>query len=334
MGPRAPKKSQHLRHGIVGRREQRRAVQSILSCGSLAGLRRVLGALFVIGSVGLAVELVFLEHFENGWMLLPLVAIGLGVVTLGLRIVVGSRLTIQLFRGVMCVMILTGLLGAALHYQAGAEFQADMESDVVCRPVALESSPHEGPADAGAWRPGAIGPPRSRLHLRLTRRPHRAGFDDRSPLMTRSRSLLFASTVLAIALFGAASRAQVGQGILDLNAVPESTLSTLPGFTPAIAKAFVAARPFATIVEANTLPVGQKLTPDQLSTLYGKAFVHLNLNTARRQEILLIPVAGTDVARVRGVPPVGVVGAVRQGDRQVRRCDGSRPAQAVCLHPD
>ena len=93
----------------------------------LAGLRRVLGALFLLASVGLSVELVFLEHFEDAWMLLPLAAIGLGVATLALRILVGSRFTVMLFRGVMCVMIVTGLLGVALHYQTGAEFQADMD---------------------------------------------------------------------------------------------------------------------------------------------------------------------------------------------------------------
>ena len=70
---------------------------------------------------------VFLEHFESAWMVLPLVAIGLGLATLGLRIVVGPPLTIHLFRGVMCVTILIGLLGAVLHYQAGAEFQSDMD---------------------------------------------------------------------------------------------------------------------------------------------------------------------------------------------------------------
>ena len=107
--------------------------------------------------------------------------------------------------------------------------------------------------------------------------------------MSRYRKLLSASIVMAVTMLDASSRAQVGQGILDLNAVPEATLSTLPGLTPAIAKAFVAARPFATIVEANTFLVGQKLTPDQLATLYGKAFVHLNLNTATAPEILLIP---------------------------------------------
>ena len=59
--------------------------------------------------------------------------------------------------------------------------------------------------------------------------------------------------------------------------------------TPAIAKAFVAARPFDTIVEANNFLLGQKLTQEQLTPLYEKAFVHINLNTATAPEMLLIP---------------------------------------------
>lgn len=101
------------------------------------------------------------------------------------------------------------------------------------------------------------------------------------------------SFVLASAIFAAAvatpARAQVGQGIADLNAVPEATLATMPGMTPAIAKAFVAARPFGTIVDANTFLLGQKLTQEQLTPLYEKAFVHINLNTATGPEILLVP---------------------------------------------
>ena len=107
--------------------------------------------------------------------------------------------------------------------------------------------------------------------------------------MSCHRRLLAAFLIVAASFAGLPARAQVGQGILDLNAVPESTLATLPGFTPAIAKAFVGARPFATIVEANTFLLGQKVTPDELTALYGKAFVHLNLNTATGPEILLIP---------------------------------------------
>ncbi len=107
--------------------------------------------------------------------------------------------------------------------------------------------------------------------------------------MITRRRLLTLTLLFAATLFTTAGRAQVGQGLADLNAVPEATLATMPGMTPAIAKAFVAARPFATIVEANAFLVGQKVAPEQLTALYEKAFVHLNLNTATGPEILLVP---------------------------------------------
>jgi DNA uptake protein ComE-like DNA-binding protein len=101
------------------------------------------------------------------------------------------------------------------------------------------------------------------------------------------RALL--SAVVVSTLLMSPISAQVGQGILDLNAVPESTLAGMPGMTPAIAKAFVAARPFATIVDAHNFLMGQKLTAEHTTALYQKAFVHLNLNTATSAEILLVP---------------------------------------------
>jgi DNA uptake protein ComE-like DNA-binding protein len=106
--------------------------------------------------------------------------------------------------------------------------------------------------------------------------------------MPRSGVLLAACTLIVSCLTAPAA-AQVGPGLADLNAVPEATLATMPGMTPVIAKAFVAARPFATIVDANTFLVGQTLTPEQLISLYQKAFVHINLNTGTAPEILLIP---------------------------------------------
>ena len=107
--------------------------------------------------------------------------------------------------------------------------------------------------------------------------------------MITKRRLLALTLLFAATLFTTAGSAQVGQGLADLNGVPEATLASMPGMSPAIAKAFVAARPFGTIVEANTFLVGQKLTSDQLMALYQKAFVHLNLNTATGPEILLVP---------------------------------------------
>ena len=100
-------------------------------------------------------------------------------------------------------------------------------------------------------------------------------------------------TVIAAAIVVASAsalvRAQVGQGIADLNAMPEAELVKLPGFTPSIAKGFVDKRPFATIVDANTFLTSQGLTADQTAKIYETAFVHLNLNTATGPEVLLIP---------------------------------------------
>jgi DNA uptake protein ComE-like DNA-binding protein len=107
--------------------------------------------------------------------------------------------------------------------------------------------------------------------------------------MTRARLLSVATGMLATFGLTVAPHAQVGTGLADLNAVSEATLATMPSMTPAIANAFVAARPFNTIVEANNFLLGQKLTQEQITPLYEKAFVHINLNTGTAPEIVLIP---------------------------------------------
>ena len=90
--------------------------------------------------------------------------------------------------------------------------------------------------------------------------------------------------------------------------------------TPAIAKALVAKRPFTSPTELNAFLLAQGLTAEQAMELYPKAFVHINLNTATPEEILLVPGAGRRMVReFAGVPSMEDVGAVRQGDRQVRR---------------
>lgn len=113
--------------------------------------------------------------------------------------------------------------------------------------------------------------------------------------MSLTHRILLIATALTI-LFAPAANAQVGKGVADLNSMPEPELVALPGMTPAVATAFIAKRPFASITEANAFLLAQKLTQDQLNTLYTKAFVHVNLNTGTRDEILLIPGAGTRMA--------------------------------------
>jgi DNA uptake protein ComE-like DNA-binding protein len=112
------------------------------------------------------------------------------------------------------------------------------------------------------------------------------------------RSLVAMLMVLAVVMPTRAS-AQVGksQGVVDVNTVAEKDLATMPHMTPAVASALVAARPFNSIVDLNTFLAGKGLKPEEAMEFYRKAFVHINLNTATREEILLVPGAGARMAR-------------------------------------
>lgn len=115
---------------------------------------------------------------------------------------------------------------------------------------------------------------------------------------TRLASACAASCLVAtLATMVATPAAQVGKGIVDVNVAAEKDLTALPHMTPAIVKNLLTARPFASAVELNTFLLGQGLTAPQASELYAKAFVHVNLNTGAREEILLIPGAGSRMAR-------------------------------------
>ena len=108
----------------------------------------------------------------------------------------------------------------------------------------------------------------------------------------------FVALTLAL-LVAAPAAAQVGKslGVVDANTIAEADLGKIPGVTPVIAKAIVAARPFDSIVAFNTFLLGQKLTQEQANEIYKHAFIHINLNTATGEEILLVPGAGKRMAR-------------------------------------
>jgi DNA uptake protein ComE-like DNA-binding protein len=99
---------------------------------------------------------------------------------------------------------------------------------------------------------------------------------------------VFAVSFAILAGFNEAS-AQVGKGLVDLNTAPEQELAKLPNVTPAIAKGIVEQRPFAGIAAANKYLASQSLKAEQLTELYRKAVVHIDLNKATKEEIMLIP---------------------------------------------
>ena len=105
---------------------------------------------------------------------------------------------------------------------------------------------------------------------------------------------LVAAALLAVVATAVPARAQVGKslGVVDANTAAEKDLLAMPHMTPAIVKGLIEKRPFASISDLNAYLLSQKLTQDQANAFYGKAFVHINLNTATPAEILLVPGAG------------------------------------------
>jgi len=117
--------------------------------------------------------------------------------------------------------------------------------------------------------------------------------------MRLSSVLIVIVGVLAFIVSTATLQAQVGKslGVVDANVAAEKDLLTFPHMTPAIVKGILEKRPFNSITDLNAYLLSQGLTAAQAMEFYTKAFVHINLNTATRDEILLVPGAGNRMAR-------------------------------------
>jgi len=111
--------------------------------------------------------------------------------------------------------------------------------------------------------------------------------------------MFVALAVLAMIALTGPLYAQVGKslGVVDANFAPEKDLLAFPNMTPEIVKGLIEKRPFASITDLNAYLLSQKLTPEQAMQFYGKAFIHINLNTATPDEILLVPGAGKRMVR-------------------------------------
>ena len=91
---------------------------------------------------------------------------------------------------------------------------------------------------------------------------------------------------------------QVGKPvtIVDANMAAEKDLAGMPHMTPALVKGIMEQRPFLSMTDLDKF-LGQTLNADQRKELYGRLFVHLNLNTCTKDEILMIPNAGPRMVR-------------------------------------
>jgi len=97
-------------------------------------------------------------------------------------------------------------------------------------------------------------------------------------------------TALVCAFVGATAGAQVGtnMGVLDANSASEADLLAAPHLDAALAAKIVETRPFESAVALDEL-LATALDKREREELYRRVFLTINLNTASREEIRLIP---------------------------------------------
>ena len=114
----------------------------------------------------------------------------------------------------------------------------------------------------------------------------------------RTTSLALAVSAMALVLSLATSAgAQVGDsgGVLNPNLAGPDELRGLPHLTGPIVDGLLERKPFLSMTDLHA-HLSASLSTDQLTELYARLFVPVNLNTASREEILLVPGVGARMA--------------------------------------
>ena len=102
-------------------------------------LRQLVLWLLAAGLVGLGVELVLLEHYEDFWQLAPVVLIASNLLVVLWQAALPSWSSVQIFRVLMVAMLATGAIGIVLHYRANMEFQLEMSPGLTGMDLFLKS---------------------------------------------------------------------------------------------------------------------------------------------------------------------------------------------------
>ena len=109
-----------------------------------------------------------------------------------------------------------------------------------------------------------------------------------------SKAIAVVALLILTEGFTGTALAQLGrqQGLVEPNTASEQELMALPHMNATIAQGILGGRPFLSLADLNSFLSGS-LNEQQRKELYGKMFLHLNLNTATSEELLLIPNMGS-----------------------------------------
>jgi DNA uptake protein ComE-like DNA-binding protein len=87
---------------------------------------------------------------------------------------------------------------------------------------------------------------------------------------------------------GEVTDAQNAGGVADANTATAAQLAERDGISPELAAAIVAGQPYESVTDLNAALVAAA-TPEEATAALSQVFVPVNLNSASREEIALIP---------------------------------------------
>jgi len=110
---------------------------------------------------------------------------------------------------------------------------------------------------------------------------------------TSDTSAAAAATPVAGSTTQTATGGEVHQGhLLDPNSATREQLMSVPGLDSVTAAAIISARPYSDMLAVDKALAARNLTPEQRKAIYAVVWRPIDLNTAKGEEILLIPGVG------------------------------------------
>ena len=88
--------------------------------------RRLLLLTLAIGLIGTSGELLLLGHVDGWEQWIPIVLLAASVVVLIVQVMTPTPTTNAILLGTMCLFLISGPIGVALHYQGNVEFELEM----------------------------------------------------------------------------------------------------------------------------------------------------------------------------------------------------------------
>ena len=102
-------------------------------------LKQVIVLAFLFIMIGTLLELYLLNHYENTLQLIPVFCIAIALINSGVVFFRRSKVTSNIFKGVLLLTSLSGIYGVFLHLQANYEFEQEIKPSANFWELFLES---------------------------------------------------------------------------------------------------------------------------------------------------------------------------------------------------